>query len=66
MTIPRYATLLLSGLALSACVSEAPQTGVQPNYQAPVARLSPPANLQSVCSPIPTWWPSAPAWCSRN
>ncbi len=41
--------LLLCGLALSACVPEAPQTGVQPSYQAPVARLSPPGNLQSVC-----------------
>jgi hypothetical protein len=49
MSCQRYTALLLCGLALSACVPEAPQTGSQPNYQAPVARLTQPANLSAVC-----------------
>jgi len=49
MTRSRIA-LALALLALAnACVPNGPQTSVGPSYQAPVARLSPPANLKAAC-----------------
>lgn len=45
----RLVAVLLCGLALSACIPDRAQTGAQPNYQAPSAHLTPPANLRAVC-----------------
>jgi hypothetical protein len=50
-----YRTVLVAacGLALvfamSACQMDKPQTAAGPNYQAPLAKSAPPANLHSVC-----------------
>ena len=43
------ALVVASAFALAACQTEKPQTSAAPNYQAPVAKLAPPANLKSVC-----------------
>src|SRR5260221_6661022 len=40
---------LALGAGLAACQMDKPQTAPGPNYQAPVARANPPANLPSVC-----------------
>src|SRR5260221_2910299 len=40
---------LALGAGLAACQMDKPKTAAGPNYQAPVARANPPANLPSVC-----------------
>ena len=44
---PTLAVALL--LAAAACVPQGPNTAAGPGYQAPVARLAPPANVRSIC-----------------
>jgi hypothetical protein len=40
---------LVALLALAACTPEKPNTAAGPTYQAPVASITPPANVKAVC-----------------
>ena len=41
--------LVACGLALGACTPTQPETKVSNNYQAPVAAVTPPANVKTIC-----------------
>jgi hypothetical protein len=51
MNPPKTRTLLAltALLALAACTPDKPKTAVGPTYQAPVASIAPPANVQAIC-----------------